>query len=160
MLRILACVARQLSEGQRAAIRQVRQRRAALGFNQRQAAEKAGVSLRTLGSFENGHSWPDDTTLSQLERLALDWPVGHISDLAIQHHHDGQLVANPSSLVELAVGRVVTVLRQVPSPQREKAWQEIVENVEGAMFPSVSDEEADDLLRRADDLGDDEERGA
>lgn len=81
-MRILVPMARQLTEGQRAAIRAAIARRGERGMTQQDLAKAAGVSLRTVTSFEGGHSWPTARTLGQLERLGLNWPVGHIHEVA------------------------------------------------------------------------------
>lgn len=75
-------MARSLTRGQRAAVRAAIDRRAELGLTQEQLAARSGITSRTIGTFERGLSWPRARTLGQLERLGLNWPVGHLRELA------------------------------------------------------------------------------
>lgn len=70
------------TRGRRAAIRAAISRRGELGLTQEQLADRAGVSPRTIGMFETGQSWPRARQLGQIERLGLNWPVGHLRELA------------------------------------------------------------------------------
>lgn len=70
------------TRGRRAAIRAAINRRGELGLTQEQLAERAGVSPRTIGMFETGQSWPRARQLGQIERLGLNWPVGHLREVA------------------------------------------------------------------------------
>ena len=73
---------RRLTTGQRAAVRAAIDRRGVLRLTQQKLADRAGVSLRTVVSFETYRSWPHARTLGQLERLGLNWPVGYLRELA------------------------------------------------------------------------------
>jgi transcriptional regulator with XRE-family HTH domain len=74
-------MARDLTTGQRAAVRAVKARRSELGFTQHQLAELANVALRTVGDFERMLTWPQGRVLGSLER-SLGWHVGYLADLA------------------------------------------------------------------------------
>lgn len=74
-------MARDLTTGQRAAVRAAKARRSELGFTQQQLAELANVALRTVGDFERFLTWPQGRVLGNLER-SLGWHVGYLADLA------------------------------------------------------------------------------
>jgi transcriptional regulator with XRE-family HTH domain len=78
-------VARQLNDGQRAAIRVARARRGELGLTQKELAQAAGVTVRTVEMFETFRTWPRADTLAQIERLGLNWPVGYLTEYAAKH---------------------------------------------------------------------------
>jgi transcriptional regulator with XRE-family HTH domain len=98
-LRILAVVARQLADGQRAAIRVARARRGELGLTQKELARAAGVTVRTVEMFETFRTWPRADTLAQIERLGLNWPVGYLTEYAAKHREH-----EPSTLDEDIAG--------------------------------------------------------
>ena len=95
-MRILACIAKTLTAGQRAAVRAAIARRGELELTQKQLAQAAGISERALQNFEAYKSWPNPMTLSQLERLGLGWASGHLAELAAQH--DEAAEAQPDDL--------------------------------------------------------------
>lgn len=76
---------RSLTPGQRAAVGAAVARRGELGLTQKELAAAAGVSERTIGMFEAGRSWPRADTLAQIERLGLNWPVGHLTEYAARN---------------------------------------------------------------------------
>lgn len=81
-VRHTAPVARRLTDGQQAAARQARARRGELGLSQEELARRSHVGRRTIIDFEAGRAWPNTDTLSRLERLGLNWPVGHLTEYA------------------------------------------------------------------------------
>jgi len=88
-----------LTPGQRAAVGAAVARRGELALTQRQLAQAAGVSDRTIGMFEAGRTWPRADTLAQIERLGLNWPVGYLTEYAAKHREH-----EPSTLDEDIAG--------------------------------------------------------
>lgn len=104
-------MARTLTSGQRAAIRAAIARRGELGLSQRDLAKAAGVSERTIQSFEGFHSWPTARTLGQLERLGLRWPVGHLHEYAERHQEEAATNDMPAATPADAPADLVNRIR-------------------------------------------------
>ena len=71
-----------LTPGQRAAVRAAVARRGELALTQRELAQLAAVSARTIEKFERQRIWPTARTLAQIERLGLGWYAGYLSEYA------------------------------------------------------------------------------
>lgn len=112
-------MARTLTRGQRAAIRAAVARRGDLDLTQQQLADAAGVNVRTVNSFEGGHSWPTARTLGQIERLGLQWPVGYLAELAEEEDDksDGDSidedVQHVLSIRRLSHGRKIQIIAEI-----------------------------------------------
>lgn len=106
-------VARQLTAGQRAAVREMQKRRGELDLTQRKLAEVSGVSEATIQNIEAGRSWPRSGTLAKLERLGLGWPVGYMTDLAAKE--DEQSESGRGETRDEAVARLQEVERSLRS---------------------------------------------
>jgi transcriptional regulator with XRE-family HTH domain len=75
-------MAREPTDGQKAAGRLVKARRAELKLDQQDLAELAvDVSERTIRSFERGQRWPHAQKLAAIER-SLGWRSGYLADYA------------------------------------------------------------------------------
>lgn len=78
-------MARELTDGQRAAARAAIARRGELDLTQKQLAKKAAVSLRAIQNFETFRTWPQADTLARMERMGLDWYVGYLNEYAARY---------------------------------------------------------------------------